>query len=72
MKDIRKVLIIGGNGFIGTNLAGRLSKREDLDVYSFDLTMPQKKVGKVSYLTGDFFDGEKANYKLSKKRKTLQ
>lgn len=56
MKDIRKVLIIGGNGFIGTNLARRLSKREDLDVYSFDLTMPEKKVTGVSYLTGDFFD----------------
>ena len=27
MKDIRKVLIIGGNGFIGTNLARRLVEK---------------------------------------------
>ena len=37
----RKILIIGGNGFIGTNIARLLSGRKDLEVYSFDLVLPR-------------------------------
>lgn len=55
MKN-RKVLIIGGNGFIGTNLANLLSQRDDLEVYSFDLALPKNELRNVQYLAGDFFD----------------
>lgn len=38
---MKNVLIIGGNGFIGTNLARYLSK--DFKVYSFDIQSPKEK-----------------------------
>lgn len=50
-----KVLIIGGNGFIGSNLAGYLADR-GMDVYSFDMVYPQKPNEKITYIQGDFFD----------------
>ena len=56
MEKNKKVLIIGGNGFIGANLAKRLAARADLDVYSFDLALPREKTEGVQYLDGDFFD----------------
>ena len=56
MKKNKQVLIIGGNGFIGANLARRLAVREDLDVYSFDLALPRERTEGVQYLDGDFFD----------------
>lgn len=55
MKD-KKVLIIGGNGFIGRNLAKTLVKRNDLEVFSFDLALPREEVAGVEYMEGDFFD----------------
>ncbi len=51
----RKVLILGGNGFIGSNLAKRLVE-SGYAVKSFDLSMPINKVENVEYLCGDFFD----------------
>ena len=55
-ENERKILIIGGNGFIGKNLAKRLVKRSDLDIHSFDLTIPEEKTEGVHYIEGDFFD----------------
>lgn len=55
MKN-KKILIIGGNGFIGKNLAKLLVQREDLEVSSFDLFKPVEYVEGVRYLEGDFFD----------------
>lgn len=52
----RKILIIGGNGFIGTNIARLLSGRKDLEVYSFDLVLPREELENVQYISGDFFD----------------
>ena len=54
---MKNVLIIGGNGFIGTNLARYLSK--DFKVYSFDIQNPKEKNPYVTYIEGDFFDDEK-------------
>ena len=56
MGKNRKVLIIGGNGFIGRNFLKRLVERDDLSVYSFDLSMPADKIPGVIYKEGDFFD----------------
>ncbi len=50
-----KVLILGGNGFIGRNLATTLFAHGQ-EVYSFDLNLPQEPVARIQYLAGDFFD----------------
>lgn len=52
---MKKILILGGNGFIGRNLCEYLSGQGER-VYSFDMTLPQTSVEGVTYLTGDFFD----------------
>lgn len=50
-----KILIIGGNGFIGTNLSKYLASNGN-EVYSFDIVEPKIKDGNVKYIQGDFFD----------------
>lgn len=52
---MKKVLVIGGNGFIGTNLCKYLSGK-DLDVYSMDIREPKETLANVTYIAGDFFD----------------
>lgn len=52
---MRKVLVLGGNGFIGKNLASYFIKQND-EVYSFDITTPEDKEGDIHYIEGDFFD----------------
>ena len=52
---MKKVLVLGGNGFIGRNLLNTLVKRE-YQVYSFNLNKPDYPVEGVTYLAGDFFD----------------
>lgn len=51
----KKVLIIGGAGFIGSNLSGHLIEN-GMEVYCFDMTIPAKKKEQVHYICGDFFD----------------
>ena len=54
MSD-KNVLIIGGNGFIGSNLSRHLA---DLGwkVTSFDIAEPPMPDSRVEYIMGDFFD----------------
>lgn len=54
---MKKILILGGNGFIGTNLC-RVFLEKNKEVYSFDITEPKIKIKGVKYLTGDFFDDD--------------
>lgn len=59
MTKIRKILIIGGNGFIGGNLARHLAKRSDLKIYTLDVTKQKKsKTDGITGIEGDFFDDD--------------
>lgn len=55
MMQKSKVLIIGGNGFIGSNL-GRFLLTKGMDVYSFDMVEPKNVNPDIHYIQGDFFD----------------
>lgn len=50
-----KVLVLGGNGFIGKNLCKGLAGK-GYDVFSFDIMTPQDKASGIHYIEGDFFD----------------
>lgn len=50
-----KILVLGGNGFIGRNLCGYMQNKGE-EVYSFDLAVPVTKADGVHYIEGDFFD----------------
>lgn len=56
MNQKPKVLILGGNGFIGSNLTRRLATSGCYKVSCFDCTEPNNRIQEVQYLTGDFFD----------------
>ena len=55
MFEIRNALIIGGNGFIGSNLARTLAD-EGYHVTSIDIAQPPRPDSRVEYVMGDFFD----------------
>ena len=52
-----KILIIGGNGFIGTNLCRTLLEKNE-EVYSFDIQLPAVSIHGVRYIVSDFFDND--------------
>lgn len=53
--DMKKVLIIGGAGFIGSNLCRHLVEHR-YNVFCFDMISPKSIIPEVNYITGDFFD----------------
>lgn len=52
-----KVLVLGGNGFIGSNLCNFLVKK-NIEVFSFDINYPKIMNKNINYIQGDFFDDE--------------
>lgn len=53
----KTVLILGGNGFIGRNLAHAMNKKGYI-VYSFDMSLPLKNEEGINYIQGVFFDDD--------------
>ena len=52
---MKKVLVLGGNGFIGKNLCRCLAEK-GYEVYSFDMVVPSIVDSRINYIAGDFFD----------------
>ena len=52
---MRKILVLGGNGFLGRNLCKYLADCGE-KVYSFDMSMPEVTDNRIEYIAGDFFD----------------
>ena len=52
---MKKILVLGGNGFIGRNLCKQLLSEGEY-VISFDMTNPKDAVEGIHYISGDFFD----------------
>ncbi len=52
---MRKILVLGGNGFLGRNLCKYLADCGE-KVYSFDMAMPEVADERIEYISGDFFD----------------
>lgn len=50
-----KILILGGNGFLGSNLAQYLSHK-GYSVTCFDIVYPEKRETGIQYVKGNFFD----------------
>lgn len=50
-----RILILGGNGFIGRNLCNYFYER-DWNVTSFDIEKPDNVIRGVEYIEGDFFN----------------
>ena len=52
-----KVLVLGGSGFLGSNLLRYFSEK-GYQVRSFSRSLPEERLENVEYITGDFFDDE--------------
>lgn len=55
---MKKILIIGGTGFIGTNLCKQLLLEGQYEVFCLDLHVPTTGNDGIKYICGDFFDEE--------------
>jgi UDP-glucose 4-epimerase len=58
---LKKILVTGGAGFVGSHLCERLSKNPNYEVYSLDnyfMGSEQNHVPNVTYIKGDTFDIE--------------
>ena len=51
----KKILVLGGNGFLGRNLCSYLAEKGE-EVYSFDMSLPEHPDSRINYISGDFFD----------------
>ncbi len=61
-----RVIVIGGNGFIGTNICKYFSEN-NWNVTSFDLALPKEKIKNVEYIQGDYFNNTLLESQISDK-----
>ena len=59
-----RVLVLGGNGFIGRNICEYFLSKNWV-VTSFDLVKPQTVVDGIKYIEGDFFDDKQLESAIS-------
>ena len=64
----KKILIVGGTGFIGFNLIKKLNKRK-FEIFSLSRNKPKidKKVSYVKYIYCNISNTKKLNYLFKKK-----
>lgn len=60
-----KCLVLGGNGFIGTNLINRLIKDKKIETTIFDKYLPNNLCSEVKFIQGDFFNDDILRKSLS-------
>lgn len=68
-KKVKKILVVGGTGFIGYNLIKKLKNINNLDIYSLSSKFPKKdkRLKKIKYIICDITNKSKLKKKLSKK-----
>ena len=52
----KNVLLLGGNGFLGRNLAKGMAKKQDFTVFVYDISEPKDVLDRVSYFVGSIED----------------
>lgn len=55
----KRILLLGGNGFLGRNLSISLAKSENFSVSVFDISYPKEIIDNVSYYVGNMEDTER-------------
>lgn len=55
---VKRVLLLGGNGFLGRNLAKEFVTTEGFEVSVFDIVPPKEMIENVSYFLGTMEDSE--------------
>lgn len=65
----KNILLLGGNGFLGRNLAKELSKNDSFNVSVYDLSESKEKTERVTYYTGSLDETDKI-FAIMDKEKT--
>ena len=66
---IKKIIIFGSSGFIGTKIIKRLKSKNNMKIYGFDKKFSkQTNQNHIKFISGDILNNKKLN-KLPKKNR---